>query len=223
MRSIMGGLVRIASIVPQSCAAAVAGDYISLKNLQKMVVLVTLGAITTSVTVRLRQAIAVAGTGVKALLIYAVWRKGAKLSMGTVVGAFAVGETITGGTSGATGIIYSINTSELVIHTITGTFAAAETITGGTSGATAVVSAAITENGLKMRVPLATPASTVVLTNDNETYEIEVEPSDLDVANDFDCVVADVSAVGGGAGLAAITYIGKALYTEDPQKSLLID
>lgn len=58
-------------------------------------------------------------------------------------GSFAVAETITGGTSGATAIVLtkpSSTTMELTVPT--GTFAASETITGGTSGATTTVSAA---------------------------------------------------------------------------------
>lgn len=57
--------------------------------------------------------------------------------------SFAVAETITGGTSGATAIVLtkpSSTTMELTVPT--GTFAASETITGGTSGATTTVSAA---------------------------------------------------------------------------------
>jgi len=58
-------------------------------------------------------------------------------------GSFAVAETITGGTSGATAIVLtkpSSTTMELTVPT--GTFAVSETITGGTSGATTTVSAA---------------------------------------------------------------------------------
>lgn len=55
-------------------------------------------------------------------------------------GTFIIGETITGGTSGATGIITSAYPNNVRVKTITGTFAVAETITGGTSGATATTS-----------------------------------------------------------------------------------
>lgn len=60
---------------------------------------------------------------------------------GAVGGPFTVGETVTGGTSGATGVVVSDDgAGNLVISTKVGTFVAAETITGGTSLATAVVS-----------------------------------------------------------------------------------
>ncbi len=57
-------------------------------------------------------------------------------------GSFTVGETITGGTSGATASITSSPTTTAFATTIpVGSFALNETITGGTSGATTTVSA----------------------------------------------------------------------------------
>lgn len=58
------------------------------------------------------------------------------------VSTFAVGHTVTGGTSGATGVIIAVNTllngsQQIVVGTITGTFVAGETLTDGTSSATA--------------------------------------------------------------------------------------
>ncbi len=55
----------------------------------------------------------------------------------TLVGAFQIGETITGGTSGATTVITSDSGSEMEGNTVLGIFQTGETITGGTSGATA--------------------------------------------------------------------------------------
>lgn len=56
-------------------------------------------------------------------------------------GLFTFGETITGGTSGATGTMQSSNDVETMAigGTITGTFVVGETITGGTSGKAAIV------------------------------------------------------------------------------------
>lgn len=71
-----------------------------------------------------------------------VW--GAFLDHGAVTGGpFAVGEKVTGGTSGAVGRILSVdgtNTS-LVVSTESGTWASGEVLTGFTSGATATTSA----------------------------------------------------------------------------------
>lgn len=56
-----------------------------------------------------------------------------------LVGTFEVGETITGGTSGATGIMTGDDATQLGISDLTGTFTPGETITGGTSAATATL------------------------------------------------------------------------------------
>lgn len=63
------------------------------------------------------------------------------LRLQSLVGlSFTVGETITGGTSGATATVVSLDAANLLsIKGITGTFTASETITGGTSGTSAVI------------------------------------------------------------------------------------
>lgn len=50
---------------------------------------------------------------------------------------FAVGETITETTSGATGVVEEVSTVRLVMKTITLAFTGGETLTGGTTGVTA--------------------------------------------------------------------------------------
>jgi len=58
---------------------------------------------------------------------------------GTLTGVFQVGETVTGGTSGATGKVTSIgglnNANNIIISVLSGTFVTGESVTGGTSGA----------------------------------------------------------------------------------------
>ena len=57
---------------------------------------------------------------------------------------FTTGETITGGTSGATATYYAQRDTDIFIKdTLSGTFVSGETITGGTSGATGTVSASV--------------------------------------------------------------------------------
>jgi phage tail sheath protein FI len=58
----------------------------------------------------------------------------------TVVGTFEVGETVSGGTSGATGVIVSIDGDTLSLQEVVGRFVDTETVTGGTSAATGDVS-----------------------------------------------------------------------------------
>ena len=59
------------------------------------------------------------------------------LNISNVVGTFAAGETVTGGTSGATATVSSVGASSLVVSSVTGTFTATEVLTGATSAATA--------------------------------------------------------------------------------------
>jgi len=55
--------------------------------------------------------------------------------------SFTNGEKITGGTSGATALVYAnIGASSMFVKKVTGTFTASETITGATSGTTATFS-----------------------------------------------------------------------------------
>lgn len=64
------------------------------------------------------------------------------LAHGAVTGGpFVVGETVTGGTSAATGVVVTVGVGYLQVATA-GTFGAAEVITGGTSSATATTNAA---------------------------------------------------------------------------------
>lgn len=62
-----------------------------------------------------------------------------EMALTSVSGTFQVGETVTGGTSSATGVIRRIEDSgdRLYVEVSSGTFAASESITGGTSSATA--------------------------------------------------------------------------------------
>lgn len=60
---------------------------------------------------------------------------------GVNAASFTNGEKITGGTSGATAIVYgNIAANKMYVYKVSGTFTASETITGGTSGTTATLS-----------------------------------------------------------------------------------
>ncbi len=82
------------------------------------------------------------------------------LDLSSVLGTFQLGETITGGTSGATGVVdfignfTSVPTDQLEAIKVGGTFIDSETITGGTSGATATIDPAAnpaTVSGIEFR------------------------------------------------------------------------
>lgn len=60
-------------------------------------------------------------------------------ALSAVVGTFVVGETVTGGTSAATGVIAAFTSTTITLIKVVGTFQNAETITGGTSAAHATL------------------------------------------------------------------------------------
>ena len=63
----------------------------------------------------------------------------AELNISSATGAFTVGETVTGGTSGETAVVVSYTTGKIIVNTVSGSFTDGETITGGTSGRTATL------------------------------------------------------------------------------------
>ena len=70
-----------------------------------------------------------------------------KLSHGSVSGGpFQAGETVTGGTSSATGDVAWVGSGFVELINVSGAFVAGETITGGTSSGSATLSAAETIN-----------------------------------------------------------------------------
>ena len=77
------------------------------------------------------------------------------------VSTFAVGHTITGGTSGATGVITVVAPGQLVFTVTAGTFVTGETITDGTSGATAKITT-VGVGGTQLRVEKVLSATQVI-------------------------------------------------------------
>jgi hypothetical protein len=70
------------------------------------------------------------------------------LTISSNTGAFLNTEVVTQLTSGATGTIYSANSSTLVIDVLTGTFVVSNNIIGNTSGANAVISSTAIANSI---------------------------------------------------------------------------
>lgn len=96
-------------------------------------------------------------------------------SLSSVVGTFTVGETVTGGTSGATATVlaFSSEGDYLLMGAPTGTFTVTgENITGGSSGATAALGVnASTVYGHEFASPQSSlPTFTVEFGFDNEAY-----------------------------------------------------
>jgi len=64
---------------------------------------------------------------------------GRYIDIGTIVGTFVVGETVTGGTSSQTAVVNFVGKDYLLIATPSGALTDGETLTGGTSAATCVL------------------------------------------------------------------------------------
>ena len=69
-----------------------------------------------------------------------------EISIGSITGTYSIGETVTGGTSAATGVYISNTASVMVLKTISGTFQSGETLTGGTSSATSTSSSTLSSS-----------------------------------------------------------------------------
>lgn len=88
-----------------------------------------------------------------------------------ISGTFVAGETITGGTSGATAVVDTAYDSTnyptaILVSAVTGTFTASETLTGGTSGATATFSSIAVTQTYALASDVLVPHSFVDDTND---------------------------------------------------------
>lgn len=105
-------------------------------------------------------------------------------------GPFTVGETVTGGTSSATGVVVydAASDTELLVANVSGTFQDAETITGGTSGTTATTSGAPANAWLTSYVTFARPKNSISVSDSRGTQTI----TDFDTAeNDFFDTITD--------------------------------
>jgi hypothetical protein len=170
------------------------------------------------------QAINVAGTGAKALNFTHIWRPCVVINVTAPSGQFTVGEVVTGGDSGHTGIVHKFDGRKLYLHTNTNVFQDAETLTGGTSGVTATSDGTLVV-GLKARVPLAAAADTYIFNSAahaNNTFEIDIDPASLDKANNFDCIQMDVTA-GTTASFVTINYLVESKYSEEPTQNIYIN
>jgi len=82
-----------------------------------------------------------------------------------VSGAFTVGETITGGTSGATAVYVSDDGTTMNLTSVSETFQSGETITGGTSGETATTTGADVSVGAGASAEIVEVATTYSVTD----------------------------------------------------------
>lgn len=106
--------------------------------------------------------------------IYGALTSGIYLPITTVVGNFAVGETITGSVSTNTAVVLAVSAENdyLLVGTVSGALTAGETLTGGTSSATCVLTDYVaTRFGHEATAPQASlPTFTLELGFANEAY-----------------------------------------------------
>ena len=73
-----------------------------------------------------------------------IWFVNGTITHGSVTGTFTAGETVTGGTSSATGVMLLDSSGTMTLGNVVGTFQSAETLTGGSSSATASSTSTLT-------------------------------------------------------------------------------
>lgn len=109
-----------------------------------------------------------------------------RLTISGASGAFSYGETVTGGTSSATGIVayYDSTNTKVYLVSTSGTFQASETITGGTSGETATVTAVSAGDWMDSYVDIANLRDSVSLSRTRETTTVlTFDSSETDFAD----------------------------------------
>ena len=100
------------------------------------------------------------------------------VSHATPSGAMTLGETVTGGTSGATATLAQfVGTGQWYLTNVVGTFVSGETLTGGTSTKTAVISTALipysTDN--EWQYPYKTMTVLVVKMTNGDKFDVELQ------------------------------------------------
>ena len=123
--------------------------------------------------------------------------------VGVISTAFENGETITGGTSGATAKVVNVQSEPKTIYVVnqTGTFQASETITGGTTGATIVLDAgagfAANQSGRILITTFTTSPdvgdSVQFATTDGNSYQIQSLSTVTISSTDYKVIVFSTS------------------------------
>lgn len=225
----MGYFTVVPSVRPDIHAAPAAGDWISLKNYQRCSVILNVGNTAGNApTLRLQQALDVAGNGAAPLLFEAVWRTGARLYFdpATVVGTFLPGEAVVGAGAGSS-VIHSIHADHFVVHTYNNTvYVAGELITGAISGATANLVAAgffVDEDILCRQTQVAPAATFAAPAVANKLYVVEIDASMLNVNNGYDCLMADISVLAGACDLSVTYILSQPRYKNEPMETAIYD
>jgi hypothetical protein len=212
----------LAMLAPQDLNGAATGScWIDMKDYGHCTFVFMAGESATAAAITFKEAKDTSGTGSQALAFTKYWSTGQKLNIGTVSGAFTVGETITGGTSGLTAYVHTISSDHLLVIPLTGgtTWTTGETLTGGTSAATAVLSGTGQDEDILLdRTASSTftyPAVTFKM------YAVEIDAADLDVEDGYHCIQANIANPGGASIGGGIFILSQPRYRGIPMPSVL--
>ena len=224
----LGYMTVVPSVQPVTSGVVHAGTWISMKNYERVTCVMQIGATAGDTqTLRLRQATTLAGAGAAALNFEAVYRTGARLYFdpATRVGDYVVGEVVTGAGAGAS-TIAAIYNDHLLVYAWNNTVYVANEVITGAGGATANLVAAnfFMDQDTMVRVELPAAIDTVEAPADiNKQYAVDIKTSDLNVNGGYDCIQADISAVGGAGNTdKSVFYIlSQPRYAGMPQQTVL--
>jgi hypothetical protein len=179
---------------PVSQDGAWASDILNIKNWGRVDLFLFFGAIAKAGAVTLHQGKTVSAAAT-ALGFKHRYQTGFMLKYDgyTVTTPFTVGETVTGGTGGGTGVVAADLGDKLVCYSSNGTaFQDNETITGGTSGRTALADGIGYNEDIMVRVAVSSDTFNVDAVA-SRVYCIPIDGSMLDTNNGYTCVELNVA------------------------------
>lgn len=203
-------VVKALTAMPSDASAgALVADIVSLKNWGHCDIVIRAGATmdaAAAVTLQKGTSISSAAT---AMTFTRYLQQGKRVRYTGATGRFTVGETVTGGTSSTTGVVYKDEGGSVILYDClvsTPAFTAGETLTGGTSGVTATAAATpggggtYADDECDLMVPRTASSNTFNLLATTEVemlYVIPVEAADL--GDGYDCLELNIADSGGGS------------------------
>lgn len=203
-------VVKALTAMPSDASAgALVGDIISLKNWGHVDILIRAGAtMDADAAVTLQKGTSVSSAAT-AMPFTRYLQQGKRVHITGATGQFTVGETVTGSSSSATGVVYKDEGDSLILYDCSVSTPAftAETLTGGTSGVTATgVIAGVGGSGTyaddecDLMVPRTATSNTFNLLGTTEVEMLYVIPVDAaDLGDGYDCLELNIADSGGGS------------------------
>jgi len=214
----------VPALWPKGQTGAASGDIISMKNWKHCDIVIQVGASpggTVAVTLDKSAAVSAAST---TLAFTRYLRTGFRVDHGGASNAagFTAGETLTGGTSGGTGVVVKDYGSFVLMHTSNGTaFSSGETITGGTSGYTATSTSASKNEDMLLDATASSNTFTIPAVA-NKTYVIPIDASDL--GDGYDCLELEMAAPSAGTVTYGASYVlSGPRYGDEPAETAIYD